>query len=223
MDAGTPVNYTGQIISYLPLIAMALTAGLGSRLLFIPAPYPLKFFARVWLVLLCAEVTGHLIGLYYSNQWFYNILQAAWVMALSHLYFLVLVNRGLKSVIQIFIALFGVFVVMNSLFIQGFTSLQTITYVAGGLFVIFLAGAYFRQLFGSTDNEKITRDPFFWLSFGLIVYFGGTVPFFGMWNYLLQYFLEFTEFYFSYIYKSFSLFLTILVAIAFVCRKDYPK
>ncbi|MBX2957749.1 MAG: hypothetical protein KF846_16410 [Cyclobacteriaceae bacterium] len=100
---------------------------------------------------------------------------------------------------------------------------QTLSYVAGGVFIIFLSGAYFWQLLISSENDKITRDPFFWLSFALIVYFGTKVPFYGMFNYLERDFYDFTVFYHTYISNSFTIFLNVLVSIAFLCRKNYPK
>ena len=75
----------------------------------------------------------------------------------------------------------------------------------------------------SPDNDKVTRDPFFWVSFALVVYFGCTVPFYGMFNYLETYHYEFTVFYHTYISNTFSIVLNVLIMTAFLCRKRFPK
>jgi hypothetical protein len=95
--------------------------------------------------------------------------------------------------------------------------------VVGGSFVMILALAYFWELLVSTENESITRDPFFWFSFGLIVFYGGTIPFMGMLNYLSERFYDFTVLYQLYIFNGFIIFLNSLILVGFLCRKTFQK
>jgi hypothetical protein len=214
-----------QIISFVPLVMIGLTALTGIRVYFINAPTPLRILSQLWLLTFAIEALGYIVreSTDMQNQWMYNLFHFFFIFFLANIFFYVLENERIKLSIQIFYGVFIVFVLLNSLFIQGLTNVQSLTYVVGGVFIIYLSGAYFWQLFVSAGNEKITYDPFFWLSFGLIVYFGGTVPFFGMLNYLQDNFYEFTEFYLLYISNAFAIFLNILVFIAFICRKSYPK
>ncbi len=213
------------IITYLPLVVISVTALAGLRVYFIHSPTPLRILSQLWLLTFAIEVLGYIVRELTDkeNQWMYNLYHFFFFFFLSTIFFHVLENSRIKLTIQIFYAVFIVFMLINSLFIQGLTNVQSLTYVVGGVFMIYLSGAYIWQLFVSTDNEKISGDPFFWLSFGLIVYCGGTVPFFGMFNYLQDNFYEFTEFYLLYISNAFAIFLNILVLIAFLCRKSYPK
>ena len=214
-----------QITPFIPLVFMGIAALTGIRSFFINAPPAVRMLAFLQIVLFGVELIGHITFLFFSlpNHWLYNLWFFFWFMYLASIYFQVLEREFVHVSIQVFYVAFIVFVIINSLFIQGVFKLQTLTYVVGGIFIIYLAVAYFSTLFISSENEKITRDPFFWLSFALIIYFGSTVPFYGMFNYLQENFFEFTEFYVVYISRAFSIFLNILVIIAFLCRRSYPK
>jgi hypothetical protein len=158
-----------------------------------------------------------------SNVWMYNLWFFFYFFYLARIYFEILEREWLRVIIRVFYGGFIVFVLVNSLFLQGFQQFQTLTYVVGGVFLIFLAGAYFWQMLVSTDNRWITRDPFFWLSFALMVNLGGSVPFWGMFNYLEENFYQVTLLYHRYISNGFIIFLNVLVMIAFLCRKNYPN
>lgn len=213
-----------------PLFFLGAAAVAGLRVFFVPATTPLRLFALLCAVTFAAELLGHYMrqsGAFSdgneTNHWFYNIFNAFQIFILCKIFYLKLHSDNLRVVIQFFYVVFLLFIIANTLAIQGFVAYQTLTVVVGGGFVIFLAGAYFWQLLVSPDNERITRDPFFWFSFGLIVYFGGSIPFLGMLNYLIQYYSEFTKIYFTLIYTGFSVVFNIMITIGFLCRKDYLK
>lgn len=218
------MNNLDQIIPIVPLIVTGIATLIGMRAFFVNAPQPVKMLAQLWIIIFLADLTGH-VAQYFQmeNFWFYNLHHFFLFFFLAAIYFKILENELLRISIQIYYGALIVFVIINSLFIQGLFALQTLTYVGGGVFTIYLSVAYLWQLLVSSDNERITRDPFFWLSFALIVYFGGTVPFFGMFNYLQEHFFEFTRFYYVYISNAFSIFLNTLVIVAFLCRKSYQK
>jgi hypothetical protein len=211
-----------KIQSFLPLIFIGLAALISLRA-FVTDSVPLKSLSRLWMVVFVVESIGHFTPEGESNHWLYNVYHYFFYLSLANIFYHQLNNEKNRIAIRVFYIVFTVFVFCNSLFFQGLSSLQTLTVVVGGSFIMFLAGAYFWQLFISTDNEQITRDPFFWLSFGLIVYFGGTIPFLGMLNYLTRNFYEFTVLYHKYISNAFSIFLNITIIVGFLCRKVYPK
>lgn len=210
-----------QALSLLPLVFIGSAALISLRAFIYSFSAPLKVFSMVWIIVFTIEIAGHLMS--GSNHWLYNIFYPFLYLSLTYIYQQVLQSAFIQKLIQIFYISFVVFVVINSFLIQGITTLQTLTIAVGGSFITFLAGAYFRQLYKSEDSEKITKDPFFWFSFGFILYFGGTVPFLAMLNYLWQLSEEFTKFYFLYFSNAFSIFLNILISIGFLCRKNYLK
>jgi len=113
--------------------------------------------------------------------------------------------------------------VITESIVSGVTRLQTVMLVTGSLFMIFLSASYFRQLYLSEENEMVNRDPWFWFSFGFILYFGCTVPFLGMFNYLWANYKEFTNFYYLFFCNSFAILLNVLIIIGILCRKNFQK
>jgi hypothetical protein len=105
----------------------------------------------------------------------------------------------------------------------GISDLQTGVIVAGSVYMVFLAASYFRQLYHSEESEPITRDPWFWFSFGFLIHFGGTVPFLGMLNYLWRHYPEYTRFYYTYFSNTFTVLLNLLIIAGFLCRINYQK
>lgn len=210
----------------LPLLSLSfigLAALVSTRALFTNASPPLKILSRLWLAMFGVEVVGHFTRQEEENYWLYNCFHFFFYPWLANIFSYVIENRKVQTSITAFYWVFILFVVCNTLFIQGFRAWQTLTHVVGGCFIIFLGGAYFIQLLNSMDNERITADSFFWLSFGLVLYFGGSVPFLGMFNYLKNNFFDFTSFYFTYVYNMFSIVLNLLIIRAFLCRMSYPK
>lgn len=211
-------------VLFVASVMMGLTALVSLRVYFVGAPPAMRMLSQLWTIMFALEVVGYFTR--EGNVWIYNLFNFLYFFFLAYIYFQVLERELVRLIIQVFYGGFIVFTLINSLFVQGISVFQTLTYVVGGVFVIYLAGAYFWQMLISPDNEKIVRDPFFWVSFGLIVSLGGSVPFFGMLNYLQENFFDFTVFYHRFIVTGvFSIFLSILVMIAFLCRKSYlnPK
>ncbi len=211
----------------LPLLSLSfigLAALVSTRALFTNAAAPLKILSRLWLAMFGVEIVGHFTRHEQEeNYWLYNCFHFFFYPWLAYIFSHVLENRKIQTAISVFYWVFILFVICNTLFIQGFMAWQTLTHVVGGCFIIFLGGAYFFQLLNSMDNERITTDPFFWVSFGLVLYFGGSVPFLGMFNYVKNNFFDFASFYFTYVYNAFSIILNLIIVRAFLCKMDYPK
>jgi hypothetical protein len=217
------MNASDRLISFLPLIFIGLAAVISTRAFFQGSSQSLKMFSRLCILTFVVELVGHLTKEAEVNYWIYNVFHVVYYIYLASIFYHTLKHDTVKSVIPVFYVTFFLFVVYNSLFLQGILSLQTYTLVLGGGFMMFLAGAYFWELFVSTDNESIARDPFFWFSFGFLLYFGGTVPFLGMFNYLSTNFYDFTVFYYTNFSNAFSILLSLLIMVGFLCRKSYQK
>lgn len=170
------------------------------------------------------ELAGHITGLFnINNLWLYNLFFPVYYLLLVRVMQMVLTGTVINTIIRAFYVLFPVFVVVNSFYFQGIEKIQTLTIVIGGSFLIFLSAAYLRQLFLSDETGKITHDPFFWISCAFLLYFGGTVPFLGMYNELKDLSISFTRFYHLYFSNSFSILLNILIIVAFLCAHRYQR
>jgi uncharacterized membrane protein YidH (DUF202 family) len=213
-----------QFISWFPLVFVG-AAALTSLISFSHQyPNSLKGFSLLWIFNFCVDLTGHILKhLHIRNHWLYNIYDWIFFICLANLYYRQIKNSYIRALIRGFNLAFPLLIVADTIFIENIMSLQSIIIIAGGGFIIFLAAAYFYQMYMSMENEKITRDPWFWFSFGFIVYFGGTVPFMGMLNYLWEINQEFTNAYYRYISNSFAILMNILVIAGFLCRTNYQK
>src|SRR5690606_8789936 len=204
---------------------IGITSLIGLRTFIVGAPEPLKQLSRLWLVLFAVEVAG-LVLKYVAgkpNKWLFNLFYIFFFFYLSSLFSRVLESNRVRTVIGFFYVTFITFAIINAFFIQDVREFHSLTYVVGGIFSIYLSGAYLWQMVVSPDNDKFTHDPFFWDSFGLVLYFGCTVHFYGMFNYLQSHPYEFTLFYHTYISNTFSILLNLLIMTAFLCRKRFPK
>jgi len=143
-------------------------------------------------------------------------------LVVAHLYEGQISDRLVRKSIRWFYILFLVSVILETI-LYGMQDLQPVIIVGAGVFMVFLAAAYFRQLYMSEDTDPITRDPWFWFSFGFFIHFGGTMPFLGMLNYLWAHYKTFTNFYYLYFSNSFTILLNLLIIAGFLCRKNYQK
>jgi hypothetical protein len=211
------------ILLHLPIVVVGLAAAttlLGFRYHY---PITLKMMSVLWLFNFLVDLAGHVTRhLEIKNHWLYNINFWIFFISLSYLYSRQIESNVIRFIIRGFYVVFIIAVVIKSVS-SGIEDLQTDIVVLGGSFIIFLSAAYFRQMYKSEDNEKITRDPWFWFSFGFIINFGGTVPFLGMFNYLWKYYPEFTESYYLYFSNSFTILLNILIITGYLCRINYQK
>jgi hypothetical protein len=215
---------TGKdFISWFPLVFVGLAA--ATSLVSFRNNYPdaLKKLSVLWVINFCVDLAGHITKHYHiKNQWLYNIYFWIMYLALAYLYDRQINNKYVHFSIRGFYVLFPLLVAVESI-VFGVKDIQTIMIVAGGVFIIFLSACYFRQLYLSDENEQITRDPWFWFSFGFIIHFGGTTPFLGMLNYLWSHYKEFANFYYLYFSNSYTILLNILIITGFLCRRNYQK
>jgi hypothetical protein len=212
-----------EFYSTFPLFVVAVAA--ATSLISFRNNYPdaLKKMSVLWVINFCVDLAGHITKHYgIKNHWLYNVFFWVMCMTLAYLYDRQIKNRYVHGSIRGFYILFPLLVVAESM-IVGIDNLQAVIIVTGGIFMIFLSACYFRQLYLSDETEQITRDPWFWFSFGFIIHFGNTTPFLGMLNYLWRRYPEFTSFYYLYFSNTFTILLNILIITGFLCLRNYQK
>jgi len=210
-------------ITLLPLLLVGLAAAVSLLSFRYGYPAALKKLSVLWVINFGVDLAGHITRHYnIRNHWLYNMYFWIMYMTLAHLYDTQIQNKYVHRSIRWFIILFPLLVIAESI-AYGIKDLQSMVIVAGGVFMIFLAAAYFRQLYLSEDTAQITRDPWFWFSFGFLIHFGGTVPFLGMLNYLWENYKTFTRIYYLYFSNSFTILLNILLIVGYLCRRNYQK
>lgn len=214
---------TKQIILLLPLLIVGIAAAISLDSFRYRYQKPFKVLSLLWVVNFLVDLAGHIAAhLKISNHFLYNIYFWILYLTLPWIYSTQIQNKYVRSSIRVFYIVFPLLIIAASIAF-GIMRLQTLTVVAGDLFMIFIVAAYFRQLYLSEETVPVTRDPWFWFSFGFLVHFGGTVPFLGMLNYLWQHYPSFTNSYYIYISNSFTTLLNLLIIAGFLCRRNYQK
>lgn len=184
----------------------------------------LKWLSLLWVFLFCLDVIGNVLKeKNFNNLWLYNIFGWFFYLPLCALYYTKLHQPAIRTFIKIFAAILATLIVVDTFFIEGFRRLQSLVIVVGGAGIICLAGAYFRQLYVSDSSEKISRDPWFWFSFAFIIYFGASVPYLGMLNYLWEHYKDFAAAYYFYVNISFTIVLHCLIITGYLCRINFQK
>jgi len=212
-----------EFYSTLPLLFVGLAAATSLVSFRYNYPEGLKKLSLFWVFNFFVDLTGHITShLGIKNHWLYNIYFWIMYLTLAYLYDQQIKNRSVHLSIKWFYIAFPLLVIVDAV-TAGIRDLQSLVIVTGDIFMIFLAVCYFRQLYLSEENEKITRDPWFWFSFGFIIHFGGTVSFLGMLNYLWSNYKEFTSFYYLYFSNSFTILLNILIIFGFLCIRNSQK
>ncbi len=215
---------SSQIIALVPLIFIAACTIVSWRSFRLNFPGQLKLLSIAWTIMFLVEITGHITGYFnIRNQWLYNALFFCWYPLLAMSFYYQFTNPVIRKTITGFCILFPILFLIKVLFFRDNYGLQTLIFVIGGSYIILLSILYFRQLYLSEDNEQITRDPYFWFSAGFLLYFGGNVPFLGMYNYLDANYPGFLRFWGLYFSNAFIILLNIFVTVGFLCRTIYRK
>jgi hypothetical protein len=213
-----------KIFAILPLFFILIAATVSLLSFRDNFPVNLKRLSVLWVFIFLVEITGHITGMMkIRNIWLYNIFNIIFLAGLIFILKNQLRDIQVKKIATALLVSFLLFSVFNISWLQKNWNYNTLNYVIGGTIIVLLSVLYFIELYRSDKTEKIYHDPFFWFCTGFLIYFGGTVPFFGMFNLMLENNFRFTSFYQKYVYVSFSVLLNILIAAGFLCRKNYPK
>ena len=132
-------------------------------------------------------------------------------------------RRWIQKTIQVFTVVFPLFVLVNTIWIQGFFTLQTFSFVPGGSFILLLCVAYLGELYAREETQDIFRNPIFWFSLAYLIYFAVSVPYFGMLNYLVTNYLSFATLYYELIYEPTICLYNIFLIIGFLWMKPRKK
>jgi hypothetical protein len=214
-----------EMVRTIPLVSLAAAVVVSWRSFLYSFPWPLKLFSMMlsfWLI-----VQGIAHGMAYAgirNYWVYNIFNPLYFLAIAYIYQQQISSATIRRIIVWFYGLFVLVFLSNTILLQDIASTyQTLIVVIGRSFIIFLAAAYFWQLYNDAGEVKVSQDPFFWFSFGFILHFAATVPFLAMFNYLYGKYPGFTKSYYFYFINSFATLQYFLVIAGYLCRKNFQK
>ena len=189
----------------------------------LPSSY--RGFVLLIILLSILETIGNAIGFFgkMKNHFFFNIIYLIEFTLVPYFFKQWLGSQWLKKIIGIYVFLFPLFVLVNTVWLQGFFTLQTYSFVIGGSFILLLSVAWLGELYTNEESQNILRHPVFWFSLAFLVYFAVSVPYFGMLNYLVTNYLSFATLYYELIYEGTICLYNILLTIGFLCMKARPR
>lgn len=189
-----------------------------------PLPFSYRGFALLIILLSILETIGNIIGFIYSNNhFFFNIIYAIELTLVPWFFKYWIQRLWIKKIIEGFTLIFPLFVLVNTIWIQGFFTLQTYSFVLGGSFILLLSVAYLGELYTNEESQNIFRNPVFWFSLAFLIYFAVSVPYFGMLNYLVTNYLSFATLYYELIYEPTICLYNIFLTIGFLCLRARMK
>ena len=216
-------------VFYLYLIPLAISVLVGLRAYRAGWPRPYKQFALFLLATLCTEILAisWKLWLYNIGPWHFSKMNV-WVYDLyyipEYLFFFWFYFRALEPnakqqlAIKIMAVIFTVGALINLLFIQGISKLDTFTIVGGNLGILLCTLAYFRQELRRSQPMIASRDPLFWISVGAFIFNSATLPYFVFINYLSRTNIRLAIALFNIILLL-NIAMYIFYLIAFLCSK----
>jgi hypothetical protein len=208
--------------TYLVLIVISFLASLSVYIQKDNAIY-FKVFPVFLLVTFLVEMIARQIGLTGgSNLWLYNIWSA--LEFGFYLYFFSAIYRNQSAKRTALYAMLGYLLVafVNIFLIQGLKRFHTYTFMLGCVLVIAFGASYFFQLIRVPQAGKLSRNPAFWITAGLMIYYCCDLPVFGAMNYMTNLSRSTTN-KLLVVYNFMNIILYSFFTVAFLCRMNLRK
>lgn len=170
------------LFAYISILS-AFIPTIAGLVLWKQLPRNLKLILLVSVISLIADGISFILIRYGVSTWpvlnlFYTIQLTVLFTALAH-------QRPILVLRIIFYACIC-FAVLNFFFIQTPKTFNTYTAYVGGILMIISSISFLYQLMNEMPVEKVQTLPMFWLAFGVLVYYGGTLFLFLFNNYLIS-------------------------------------
>lgn len=121
-----------------------------------------------------------------KNYWVYNVFTTIEFLFYSLLFFLHFKKPVFKKLVSAFAPTFVALVILNILLLQGFNkTFNTYTFLLGSFFiVIFCCCFFYESVLPEKIDQQLSRQPFFWITSGLLIFYLGSVIINALFEYL---------------------------------------
>lgn len=116
----------------------------------------------------------------------YNIFTTIEFIFYSSVFYNQFRKEYFKKIVTFFIPAFTFLVIINLAFIQGLNkTFHTYTFLLGSFFVVvFCCCFFYESVLPERIDEQLSKQPFFWISSGLLIYYLGSVIINALFDYL---------------------------------------
>ena len=145
------------------------------------------YFVPYLLMTVCAEFAGRYLGqkhLYILNVRVYNITTVIEFLFFYYLFFRGIKNERFKKIILSLSVLYLLCAVVNTVFIQGFDQWSSYTMLIGTIIIIIFVFLFFYDAFDNNEPINLAKEPMFWISMGIFLFYLGDFTFNLMYPYL---------------------------------------
>ncbi len=208
--------------TYLVLIVISFLASL-SVYFQKDDPISFKVFPVFLLVTFMVEMIARQIGLTGgSNLWLYNIWSSLEFGFYLYFFSAIYRNQSARRIVLYSMIAYLVIAFSNIFFIQGLKKFHTYTFMLGCLLVIGFGANYFFHLIRVPQAGKLSRNPAFWITAGLMIYYCCDLPVFGALNYMTNMSRSTTN-KLLVVYNFMNIILYSFFTVAFLCRMNQRK
>lgn len=182
-----------------------------------------KYLSMYLVFIFLSELTGFLLGEFGSkriNQDYYNFI----VIPIEFLFFFWLYLMHAKSNYLRNVIFKSVVIYLSVFFIENFflseKSFLSISYMFGSFFLLIIIFGYLFWFIRKGDLENIRFNPLIYISIGLLVFYMGSFPYYGLKNYLWTEYKVIGNNYW-YVVTSLNCFMYCMFTISLLC--NYQK
>ncbi len=120
------------------------------------------------------------------NYWIFNVFTTIEFVFYAFLFYIHFKKDSLKKMVLFGIPFFLCCVILNLLFIQGFNkTFNTYTFLLGSFFVVvFCCSFFYESVLPDKIDQQLSKQPFFWICSGLLIYYLGSVIINALFEYL---------------------------------------
>lgn len=183
-----------------------------------------RWFPLYLFFILTVELTARYIRKehHQPNVWLYNFSIPVEYLFFAFIFYSFYKKGSFKYLAIWFVLLFSVFVILNISIIQGISIFNTNTLMVGSFFMIVLSLSFLYQLY-ETGEQKLFRQPMFWLSVGVLFFNAGEFSYDLLSKYLINAEIDKAAQFFASINNKLIFLLYSCLIISFLCTPTFAK
>lgn len=184
-------EYTATLLAKISMFATLLPASIAlynrrhadwsQRMIFKLVLLALATELLAYLTVFIADYLGIAIR---NNLFLVHISTVISFILISQIYRRELTTLVARKNFNLLIIGFTVYAVLNSIFVEPITQFNDIARTVSGLFIISFTLLYFYKLLQELKVQRLEKEPMFWLSTGLLLYFSASLFIFLFGNYI---------------------------------------
>ncbi len=186
---------------------------------------PLRWFIPFLLIMVSVDLTGLYIRteLKEVNTWLFNFSIPIEYFFYGFMIGSLCLTKNYKKIIFGCSCFFGMYVIINLIFIQGFTNLNTNTLKTGSILMIVFSCLGLIDLFRNDEHRTLLENPLFWICTGILFFNAGEFVYFFFFDTFLQNHWDRTAQVFASINNKLIYVLYTCISIAIICSKKLEK